>query len=1119
VSVADVLITPELDRRPARAPDHAAENRALVALATVMAESPDRVFQALADAALELCRAGSAGVSVWEPGGHDDVFRWRGTAGDYAPYRGDTLPRHFSPCGTVVDCGRPLLMADPVRVFPYIADLCSPVREVLLVPFHQDGKAVGTVWVVAHTPDRHFDAEDARVVTSLTRFASAAVQALGRTVEAVAAERALRESEGRFATRLQLALDAGRLGTWEWDPETDGITLSGRAAEIYGVAPGVPHSREALRRLLHPDDRDRARAAVAQAAADRTGYEIEYRLDGAGEPVWVAARGEGVYGASGQLVRMHGVVQDVTERKRAESELRDIRSRMEAALEAGAIGTWAWDVATDRFHGDPSLARIFSVPPEAVAGGPLAGLMDAVHPDDRERVGALVARAVASGERYEADYRVSGGAGGWRWVTARGLVERDETGKPVRFPGVVIDITDRKRAEEALAQVTAESERRRRLYEAVLSSTPDLAYVWGLDHRFTYANEGLLRMWGKTWDEAIGRNCLELGYEPWHAAMHDREIDEVVVTRQPVRGEVPFTGTFGRRMYDYLLVPVIGANGEVEAVAGTTRDVTERKAFEEGLRKQTERLRLLWEAASVLLTTDEPDAMMRALFDRIAGHFGLDAYFNFMLDASGEFLHLESCIGVAPETVESIRRLELGQAVCGAVAQTRAPITATSIQQSDEPRVQLVKSFGIRAYACSPLIAGDRLLGTLSFASRTRDTFDADELEFLRTICHYVTVAYERLRLVRELRDQDRKKDDFIALLAHELRNPLAPIRNGLQVLRLAANDPATEAKARDIMDRQLGHMVRLIDDLLDISRVNRNKMELRRARVTLAEVIASAVEAARPLLEAAGHELTVSLPAAPVVLDADLTRLAQVFSNLLANSAKYTARGGRVWLSAERAEGHVVVSVRDTGVGIPEAFLPTIFDMFSQVDRSVERSSGGLGIGLALVRGLVEMHGGTVTADSPGEGLGSTFTVRLPALAVGAVEDATTIQDVSHRAGRRVLVADDNRDGAESMADMLRLLGYEVATAHDGLEALERARVLRPDVVLMDVGMPRLNGLDATRRIRAEDWARDITIIALTGWGQANDRDRTREAGCDAHLVKPVSLEALQRVLSEVAR
>ena len=320
------------------------------------------------------------------------------------------------------------------------------------------------------------------------------------------------------------------------------------------------------------------------------------------------------------------------------------------------------------------------------------------------------------------------------------------------------------------------------------------------------------------------------------------------------------------------------------------------------------------------------------------------------------------------------------------------------------------------------------------------------------------------------------------------------------------------------MMDRQLTHMVRLVDDLLDVSRISRNKLELRRARVTLAEVVSSAVETARPAIDAAGHELTVALPDGPVVLDADLTRLAQVFSNLLTNSAKYTPPGGRIGLTATRGDGTVSVTVRDTGIGIPAAAMPTIFDMFSQVDRSVERSAGGLGIGLALVKGLVEMHGGAVTAVSDGEGRGSAFTVTLPVV-TGTISGESVNGVHSPAPGRRVLVVDDNRDGAESMAEMLRLLGNEVATAHDGLEAVVAAGAFRPDVILMDIGMPRLNGLDAARRIREQSWGKAIAIVALTGWGQDGDRERSREAGCDGHLVKPVSLVDLQRMLAEMTK
>ena len=373
---------------------------------------------------------------------------------------------------------------------------------------------------------------------------------------------------------------------------------------------------------------------------------------------------------------------------------------------------------------------------------------------------------------------------------------------------------------------------------------------------------------------------------------------------------------------------------------------------------------------------------------------------------------------------------------------------------------------------------------------------------------------------VEALRDADRRKDEFLALLAHELRNPLAPLRNGLQVMRLASGDADVVAKTRDMMDRQLSHMVRLIDDLLDVSRISSNKMELRRTRVLLADVVSSAVETARPALEAAGHELTVSLPPEPVHLEADLTRLAQVFGNLLNNSAKYTKRGGNIRLAAVWEGDQVVVTVQDTGIGIPAFALPNIFDMFSQVDRSIERSTGGLGIGLALVKGFVEMHGGKVEAASPGQGKGSTFTVRLPVLKDRAESyPGIPAERWPDSAGskRRILVVDDNQDSATSMAMMLQLLGNEIRTAQDGLEAVELAEQFRPQVVLMDIGMPNLNGYEATRRIREQPWGRDMAVIALTGWGQEMDRAKSKEAGCDGHLVKPINLPDLEKLLVEL--
>jgi CheY-like chemotaxis protein len=406
----------------------------------------------------------------------------------------------------------------------------------------------------------------------------------------------------------------------------------------------------------------------------------------------------------------------------------------------------------------------------------------------------------------------------------------------------------------------------------------------------------------------------------------------------------------------------------------------------------------------------------------------------------------------------------------------------------------------------------------VQLSDKNEGEFTESDEAILAQFAHIASVAIENARLYGELREQDRRKDEFLALLAHELRNPLAPLRNGLQVIRLAAHDATAVAQARGMMERQLGHMVRLIDDLLDISRISQNKMELRRSRVLLEDVVAAAVETARPLIEAAQHDLTISLPADPIPLDADLTRLAQVFGNLLTNSAKYTGHGGRIELAADRHGDYVVVSIRDTGIGIPAEALPRIFDMFSQVDRGIERSTGGLGIGLALVKGLAEMHGGSVEAESEGPGRGSTFTVRLP-LDIDRETSIMTVDDdsLSARNPRRILVVDDSRDSASSMAKVLELLGSEVRTAHDGLEAIQVAEAFRPEVILMDVGMPRLNGYEATRRIRQQPWGLDVRIIALTGWGQEEDRQLSRGAGCDGHLVKPVSLDDLEKLLADL--
>ena len=373
----------------------------------------------------------------------------------------------------------------------------------------------------------------------------------------------------------------------------------------------------------------------------------------------------------------------------------------------------------------------------------------------------------------------------------------------------------------------------------------------------------------------------------------------------------------------------------------------------------------------------------------------------------------------------------------------------------------------------------------------------------------------ERKHMDEALRDADRRKDEFLATLAHELRNPLAPIRHSLEILLRSEGDPRLFRHATDILGRQLSHLVRLVDDLLDVSRITRDKLQLRKTRVDLASIIKHAVEASRPLAERDQQTIDVSLPEQPIYLDADPVRLTQVFSNLFNNACQYTEPGGRIWLAAERQNDEVVVLVRDSGIGMPADQLDGIFEMFAQVDDESERPRRGLGIGLTLVRRLVQLHDGTVTAKSEGRGLGSEFEVRLPVLeALPDFEDAMPAPAQDSTA-RRFLVVDDNRDSAESIATLLQLSGHRTFVVHDGLAAVEAAEHLRPDVVLLDVGLPKLSGIDACRRIRSLPWGKGMVIVALTGWGQESDRRNTREAGFDAHLVKPVDYGDLLQLLA----
>jgi signal transduction histidine kinase len=738
-ALESVLCTEELNRRPSRPPDYERESRALVSLAQALADSPRTILQALADTILEVCQAGSAGISLVTEDG--ERFRWPAIAGVWKPHIGGGAPRDFGPCGDVLDRNCPLLFRHFERRYTYFLPVTPPVEECLLVPFYVEGRAVGTIWAIAHDDRRKFDGEDRRMLISLGRFASATYQAVQQ-------------------------LDALR-------------------------------------------EQDHERQEAAQTLREMN------------EALLISS------------VRQHELTEQA---EKAEAALRDS-----------------------------------------------TGLLRQNH--------AYTESIVAT----------------------------------VREPLLVLDKNLRVRT----------------------------------------ASDSFYQTYRAAPEETIGRLLYDLGNGQWN-------IPEL------------------RRLLEEILPQAI----EVEE-----------------------------------------------------------------FEVEHEFEH----IGKKTMLLNGRRLVQEGD---------RAPSILLALEDVTERKRQANQ---LRQYAA-------------------------------------------------ELSATDHRKDEFLAMLAHELRNPLAPLHNAVLVLKTGAADPEAIARARDMMERQIQNMTRLIDDLLDVSRINQGKVQLRKEPVELAPVLTGAAESAEHQFRDSEQELAVSLPSEPIYLEADPTRLAQIFGNLLNNASKYNNRGGHVWLTAELAsEGRqspeeAVIRVRDDGIGVAPDQLPHIFDLFTQVDHSLERSQGGLGIGLTLVKNLVEMHGGTVVAQSVGLGQGSEFVVRLPVVA--APSRPTPDADNGKKPAvvkRRILVVDDNLDSAESLAMLLGITGHEVQTAHDGEEAVAAAETFRPEVVLLDIGLPKLNGYEAAHQIRQQPWGRKMALVALTGWGQEEDRRKSKQAGFDNHLVKPVDYAALVQLLAEL--
>ena len=586
-----------------------------------------------------------------------------------------------------------------------------------------------------------------------------------------------------------------------------------------------------------------------------------------------------------------------------------------------------------------------------------------------------------------------------------------------------------------------------------------------------------------------------------------------------------------RRPIDDSAAPIRNPAGQVVGAVLVFRDVTERRAAEAINH-------VLANVTTALVGALHYQSVMRRVADLTVPLLGDMCFFDVVtLEGEIERIGWKHVDPEKAKLADEVRRfvpsktaehhpiasvLTTGQSVM--ISQ----LTDDHLKQfaTSPEHLRLLRELELCSLMVVPIEVGERRLGTMTFANSVSGRgYTPELLRLAEEIARRTAFTVENARLVNRLKDADQKKDEFLALLAHELRNPLAPMRNAVQFLQLAGPHDAENQAATELIERQIAHMVRLIDDLLDVSRITTGKVELHRQRLRVAEVVEVALETSRPLIEAARHELTVAFPPMPLAIVGDLTRLAQVIANLLNNSSKYTPEGGHIWLTVEQQDADAVIRVRDNGMGIPAEMLPEIFDMFTQVDRNLGRSHGGLGIGLTLVRRLVEMHGGIVEARSEGPERGSEFIVRLP-LAPPATPSGDGSSPTNHGvqqgqpkgAAHRILVVDDNVDSAKSLAMVLQATGNQVEVAHDGPQALRLAREFRPQVVLLDIGLPGMDGYDVARKMRQMPETRDAVLVAQTGWGQEEDRQRSRIAGFDHHLVKPLDPAALQSLLAALS-
>jgi len=821
---------------------------------------------------------------------------------------------------------------------------------------------------------------------------------------------------------------------------------------------------------------------------------------------------------------------DSTPLRAIEHDLRTSQEQLTLLRDAVPALIFSLD-ADQRYESvNETFVRWFGLPREDIIGRLARELEgDAAWPI----VGPQLARAYA-GETVAFEADVAYRLGGARSVHAVYTPHRAADGRVLGVVGHITDISSRKRIEDALVRSESNERERATLLQTVLDTSP--IPIW------MTLDTACDRIVGNAAGDLLLQPRPDAGLShdhPWQAVgqwLRDGQLvaENMLPMQRAAREGITMPqsdfellradGTRQRLLIQASPLMIGGESGGAVAVAV---DITERTRVEQQIKSDLRAMSLMQELGNVCTRpgADRGACLKHAIDAAIAITHAAKGYIQLLDPASG-WLKLVAQHGFDEAFLAEFDSISSDDdvAACGAALRVRSRVVMSDIAASPQLRVSPVYrallASGVRAVQCTPLIASHgRILGVISTHFTEPERGDERTLQILDLLARQVADYLERIEADMALQEADRRKDEFLATLAHELRNPLVPLRSGVQLLRTVGANSDQLGRLTEMMDRQVDHMVRLVDDLLEVSRITRGSIELRLDPLDLRTLVSETVDALRPGVSAAGHRLAVSLPSQPVRVCVDRVRMTQVLVNILNNAVKYTARGGDVSISLVQEDAQAMVRVRDTGVGIPGELLPRIFDLFSQVDRSIGRNQGGLGIGLSLARHLVAMHHGRIEARSAGEGQGSEFIISLPVVEESApsVLDAGSKSVPSVSGSQGVLVVDDNHDAADALAMLLQVMGAEVRTAYDGLDALTEMRTWQPSIVFLDLGMPGMDGFAVAAQVRQDPQLRDVALVALTGWGQQSVRQRTDEAGFDAHLVKPVEAETLGRLFTSL--